>query len=289
MGDTAEKNCKNFNMGTGKAQEGNLATVNDDDKNSDLKLLLHLAYPKQPGDKDRWGPDKWVWAGLRKTKNNGYDGNFSKKYNPNDWSWADGSHPTEYKKWFNRKQPDQAALKEGKGGCDEAPKCMQNQMRINHDGKWDDTYKFKKHPYACDYQGKYLMSATPRTWPKAQEACEDAGLHLAKVRNEEELSEIKDAAKFFLGPRDDDLKEFDGSNWFWIGGTDSDEEGVWRWSVDGEVIDTDWMPWRKPNPDNAERIGSNGQDVLSISKWGKFDDSYDVKRKRPFACQCPGT
>ena len=28
---------------------GNLATVNDEDKNTDLKLLLHLAYPFKGG------------------------------------------------------------------------------------------------------------------------------------------------------------------------------------------------------------------------------------------------
>jgi len=196
--------------------------------------------------------------------------------------------------------------KKGAYKCEEDPACYQNQMRINHDGKWDDTFKFMKHPYACDYQGKYILSATPRVWDSAKQACEDAGLQMAMVRNEEELSEILDAAKFFLGERNETLREFSNNNWFWIGGNDVAEEGVWRWDADGSEIDPAWLervPWRRPNPDNAERIGETGQDVMAISilgsfldkkgkrvdRGGLFDDSYTSRRKRPFACQCPGS
>lgn len=68
-------------------------------------------------------------------------------------------------------------------------------------GHWDDTFKFKTHPYACDYQGKYILSATQRTWSAAQHACEEAGLQLAKVRSDQEVEEMKKAALHFLGPR----------------------------------------------------------------------------------------
>merc|ERR1712224_51446 len=40
---TAEKNCENFDIGMGADQVGNLATVNDEEKNTDLKLLLGMA------------------------------------------------------------------------------------------------------------------------------------------------------------------------------------------------------------------------------------------------------
>lgn len=113
--DTADKNCTNFTIGSGMEEVGNLATVNDEVKNRDLQALLEMAYPleQQPGNK--WGPTMWVWAGLRKTNNNN-----SKKpgpYNPADWEWADGSHPTTYSSWLgagtNKAQPDQASLKKG--------------------------------------------------------------------------------------------------------------------------------------------------------------------------------
>jgi len=274
--DTAEKNCETLDIGTGSELKGNLATVNDAEKNTDLKLLLAMAY--EDNEDDPWGNEQWVWAGLRKTKNN--DGSKkNRKYNPDDWAWADGSHPTEFRKWLPR-QPDQKS----KGGE------LQNQMRINHDGRWDDTYKYKTHPYACDYQGKYILSATPKSWSQAKVACEKAGLMLAKVRSDAEVEEMKKAAEYFIGPRDKTKKLFDSSNWLWLGGNDAAEEGKWTW-VDGSPIEYfDNMNWRPPNPDNAAFMRKLTQNYLSISKWGEFDDSFDSKRKlRPFACQCPGS
>ena len=52
-------------------------------------------------------------------------------------------------------------------------------------GQWDDTFKYKTHPYACDYQGKYILSANMKTWTGAKLACEKAGLMLAKVRSKQ--------------------------------------------------------------------------------------------------------
>jgi len=281
--DTADERCKNFDIGMGTDLEGNLATVNDDDKNTDLKLLLEMAYPIKEASANKWGDDRWVWAGMRKVSNN--DG--SKKgrvYDAEDWEWADGSHPGEFHQWM-KNQPDQKTQKNN------GVKLLQNQMRISHKGHWDDTFVYKTHPYACDYQGKYIISATRHTWWDAKEACETAGLHLAKVRNDAEITEITAAAEYFLGVRDEAKKVFAAENWVWLGGNDLDTEGEWTWA-DGEPIDFGAFngdKFRLPNPDNADYIGERGQDVLSISKWGQFDDSFDTKRRRPFACQCPDT
>ena len=63
----AVNNCKNFDIGSGQDKEEHLATLNDEEKNTDLKLLLEMAYPvkEQEGN---WTTTRWVWAGLRKTK-----------------------------------------------------------------------------------------------------------------------------------------------------------------------------------------------------------------------------
>jgi len=278
--DTAEKRCENFDIGTGGKQKGNLATVNDDDKNTDLKLLLEMAFAYR-GKSDKWANDHWVWAGLRKTKNNSGKKK-DKKYNALDWEWADGSNPDKFQKWMKH-QPDQKVdSKDGK-------KYLQNQMRINHQGIWDDTFTYKTHPYACDYQGKYIISDSDRTWTQAKGACEEAGLMLAKVRSDAEVTELLNAANYFLGEQKD-LNTWDSENWLWLGGTDVEEEGVWKW-VDGSPIDYfDNMDWLKPNPDNADFLRKTTQNVLSMSRWGQFDDSYDHRRRqRAFACQCPGT
>jgi len=274
--DAAEKKCENFDIGTGGGT-GNLATVNDEDKNTDLKLLLEMAYPYKGRD-HRWDNDQWVWAGMRKTKNNDGDKK-AREYNALDWEWADGSHPGEFFKWM-KNQPDQR--KDGNN--------LQNQMRINHQGEWDDTFKYKTHPYACDYQGKYILSANMKTWSDAKKACETAGLTLAKVRSDKEVEEMMAAGNSFLGPRDESLKTWDSRNWIWLGGTDAEEEGVWKW-VDGTpILYFDEMNWRRPNPDNAAYLGEETQNYLAFSRWGEFDDSFDdKKRRRPFACQCPDT
>ena len=49
--------------GMGPGSKGNLATVNIEAKNSDVKELLKMAYP---GPNARWGPKEWAWIGLRK-------------------------------------------------------------------------------------------------------------------------------------------------------------------------------------------------------------------------------
>lgn len=275
---TAEKKCVDFDMGLGATQVGNLATVNDDDKNRALKLLLNMAYKRKTKKKSQWDPDQWVWAGMRKVRNNlAVDTN--KQYKASDWEWTDGSSPTTFKKWM-KKQPDQK--KDGS--------FLQNQMRINHKGQWDDTFTYKEHPYTCDYQGKYMISPKRLTWENARAACQNAGLDLAKVRNAGEIEEVINAAKYFLGDRHQ--KKFHHVNWIWIGGNDIANEGDWRWiSDDSPIADFESLPWLKNMPDNAplKKKGLKGQHALSISKWGKFDDSFIKVRKRGFACQCPNT
>lgn len=287
----AEENCKEFNLGTAGTQEGNLVTIDTAEKNEMLSMLLNLAYPEEELDANKWIAERWAWSGLRKTKNNRKKMKKG-KYRREDWEWTDGSSPKDFENWLD-KQPDQRQV------CDtDKPKCYQNQMRVNHKGEWDDTFRFKKHPYACDYQGKYIISSELKSWDNAKEACVNAGLQLAKIRSDDELEEIMTAANYFMDPIDES-KKFGPNNWFWLGGNDIETEGTWVW-VDGEEIK--WtIPWdKKAGNDNSKKQNVNGQDVLSISRL-KFankqggityvaDDSYqndDVLKA--FACQCPGT
>jgi len=287
----ADKNCQNFDIGTGRTEKGNLATIDDEDKNKDLQIMLEKAYPIRKQPRDKWGDTRWVWSGLRKTKNNHNKRAFLSKYKPGDWEWADGSLPKNYSRWLKH-QPDQRSKKFRQDGCEEKPRCFQNQMRINHKGQWDDTYKFKTHPYACDYQGKYTISAMKKTWVEAKKACADAGRHLAKVRSSDEVEELLHVAEFFLGPIDSNWGVWDANNWIWIGGNDQEEEGNWKW-LDGKKVEANWtVPWKpRAGNDNATFLSKDGQDALAISRRGQFDDSFvdHRRRKRPFACQCPGS
>ncbi|XP_063688830.1 macrophage mannose receptor 1-like [Bolinopsis microptera] len=283
---TAQENCRKFDVGTGST-EGNLATVNTDKKNEDLKMLLSMTYPREEQPKSDWADTKWVWSGLRKTRDNVGEGSKEMVYEATEWQWADGSTPGDFARWLPG-QPDQNSLKKGKKGCTEDPKCYQNQMRINHDGNWDDTFKFKKHPYACDYQGKYILSSEKKSWEDAKTACDDAGLQLAKIRTDEELNEIMSAIQYFLGSGDESWSKWDANNWLWLGGNDIKKEKKWMW-VDGEKIEWN-IPWeKKAGNDNSKKKMKEGQDAMSLSRWGTIDDSFRLGIFRPFACQCPGS
>merc|ERR1712071_111736 len=125
------------------------------------------------------------------------------------------------------------------------------------------------------YQGKYIISSKPKSWEDAKVACENAGLNLAKIRSDEELKEMMAAMGYFLGPRDETLKKYDPKNWLWLGGNDIKEENNWVW-VDGQKIKWD-IPWQKKQPDNDKRLLKEGQDVMSLSKWGQMDDSFRLE------------
>ena len=155
--DTADTKCREISLG-GVSEAGNLATVSDETKNADLTLLLEMAYPNSSLPANPWAPERWVWAGLRKVRNNNHTS--ARAYNRANWAWADGTAPMNYSTWMAG-QPDQRSMEPGEDKCpaDTQGRCFQNQMRINHKGQWDDTFKFMKHPYACDYRGKYILSS----------------------------------------------------------------------------------------------------------------------------------
>lgn len=289
--DTAEEGCKTFDIGMGPGSKGNLATVNIEAKNSDVKELLKMAYP---GPNARWGPKEWAWIGLRKMRNNNATKYKYRKWNAEDWEWDNKERPVNFNKWM-RGQPDQAIRSLGDEDCTAnytrsaaEPRCYQNQARVNHWGRWDDTFKFKKHSYACDYNGKYLIANLRRNWTEAKNMCRAAGLQMAKVTTLAEHLEIVAAAEYFLGPKKNGTRFWANENWFWIGLNDLSQEGNFTWS-DGENFDhsADWIEWKGPQPDNSLNHGLGGQDAVAISKWGDWDDSFSWKRKRPFACQCP--
>lgn len=146
--------------------------------------------------------------------------------------------------------------------------------------------------YSCDHKGKYILSNNHKTWVGAKEACENSNLELAKIRSKVEVTEMKAAIIYFLGPRDESLRTFDNRNWIWLGGNDLHLEGRWEW-LDRTPVETWDIPWiRRVGKDNGKHIGGlNGQNAMTFSRWGEFDDSYHNHRRkrRPFACQCPGT
>ena len=274
---TADTKCKELKQGG--SSYGNLVTVNNDIKTEEIKFLLELAHHTGEDINDL---DQWVWVGLKKVENN--KGNkASQKYDANHWKWPDGSSPSVYSNW-QPGQPDQK----------KKWKWKQNQIRINSKGEWQDTWPNSVNPYICDYDGKYIISGIPLRWRSARNACIAAGMTLARVRDLEEVDEMKEAIRYFLGPETDDGDVFSDMNWVLLGGNDIGVEGRWKWA-DGidDVEDVEEFPWINKAPDNSRKKhkprGKDWEDVMSMSKWGQFDDTFTLTTQRAFACQCLST
>lgn len=275
----ARESCNSFewpftNTGIG------MATVQSEDQNSDIRQLLQLAYglKKVGGTYNR---ANWVWVGLEKhTDNNRKLKNWEKgNWNPEHWSWTDGSVP-EFSKWRSKMPDQQWKRKYG---------TYQNWVQINKRGWWDDTHAAIEAPYACNYCGKYIVVAEPVSWTKAQELCESYGLTMAIVNSPEDNIELGWAANITFGAETHEQR-WNYTNWIWLGTQEVLDDqgvgtGVWQ-HHDNSTLNWDPTWDKKHQPDNW--VNKNGeQSVVAFSRINrKWDDSFPWKH-RPFACMCP--
>ncbi|XP_035860394.1 CD209 antigen-like protein A isoform X2 [Sander lucioperca] len=93
----------------------------------------------------------------------------------------------------------------------------------------------------------YLLSAESGSWEKGRQYCRDRGADLVVIDSSEEQTFL---SKF--------IKQ---NTQYWIGLTDRDEEGTWKW-VDGTPLTL--KNWRRGQPDNG------GGDPL----WGEEDCAH---------------
>lgn len=205
--DTAEHECEKF-FDFANRRRATLATVNDETTNKAMAELLKEAYKNEWKQTitDKWADNKWVWTGLRKTRNLDVGGP-KIPYNASEWEWADGSRPTDsdFEKWMTI-QPDRK-LEKGRG--------RQYAMRIDQNGWWDDTFMFKKHPFVCDIKSPYVCTNAPKSWSEANAGCADQGLQLAAVKTEKEAATLEETAENILvSPGDSEKKSI------WLGDAD---------------------------------------------------------------------
>ena len=136
----------------------------------------------------------------------------------------------------------------------------------------DRTYPVKAEQV---YNGrKYILYDIPIDWRKAKEYCEGQGGHLATVSNRSE----NDFLKEFIAKGD--------KNSYWLGGTDEEVEGEWKWITGEKFLFTDWYG------DNPNNTGGT-EHYLEIrknydNKWN--DDSIDKYiaselEKQGFICE----
>ena len=113
-----------------------------------------------------------------------------------------------------------------------------------------------------DYNGHhYLLVYDSLDWDEAKAYCEARGGHLATITSEEE-----DAFVQKLAP----------SGGCWVGATDRETEGTWKW-ITGETWS--YTNWGSGEPNNA----NSGEDALEFhsSYWNDNNESG----KKPFICE----
>lgn len=111
---------------------------------------------------------------------------------------------------------------------------------------------------AVEFNGHYYqVYDTPMTWDEAKAYCESLGGHLATITSAEENNFIKD------------LVSSGTKNVYWLGASDAEQEGVWKWVTSEPFEFTNWS-YGEPNDDGEI---STPEDYLEMYKSsGKWND-----------------
>ncbi len=134
---------------------------------------------------------------------------------------------------------------------------------------------------AIEYNGHYykLYNET-MLWTEAERACEKMSGHLVTITSKDEQQKIVEMIETY--------SEAEKYN-FWIGGSDSEQEGTFRW-VTGEPIPLDmsteggYENWKSGQPNNNDTSAEGDQDYLQIcctdindtDRYGKWYDMSDT-------------
>uniref|UniRef100_A0A665WWE2 C-type lectin domain-containing protein n=1 Tax=Echeneis naucrates TaxID=173247 RepID=A0A665WWE2_ECHNA len=122
----------------------------------------------------------------------------------------------------------------------------------------DETYPRCEEGWEHNGGKCYLFSTNGSSWEKSRDECKQLGGDLVKIDSREEQVENTAA-----GP----------SSHFWIGLTDSKNEGDWLW-VDGSPLDRNWTFWRSGEPDNWKEKDPDGEDCVAMGETGKIIESW---------------
>ena len=119
-------------------------------------------------------------------------------------------------------------------------------------------------PGVVEFNGhRYKVVNEGMSWNEAESACEKEGGHLVTITSAEEQAFVKD------------LLEKDGlvMKHYWIGATDRENEGVWKWINGEEFGYSNWDPGdnngHDPQPNNK-----SGQDYVEIQTISNTGSNY---------------
>lgn len=122
--DSAKAHCEDVGL--------KFATVNSDSDNRELLFAANAALGEELGGK-RFNNSNWVWIGEQEEMIDGVGSE--------TWTHHDGSELAYSPNWDFKSQPDNWIL---------PTRGEQNVAALSRkDGKWDDSFKHKKRPFAC--------------------------------------------------------------------------------------------------------------------------------------------
>ncbi|KAF3694511.1 C-type lectin domain family 17, member A Prolectin [Channa argus] len=104
--------------------------------------------------------------------------------------------------------------------------------------------------YSC-----YLLSTESGSWTKGREDCRKRGADLVVINSAEEQTFLSAFTR--MGT--------------WIGLSDRDEEGTWRW-IDGTTLTFKY--WDVMEPNNEDKDSTDGEDCaeIKVQKGHKWND-----------------
>uniref|UniRef100_A0A3Q1HES0 C-type lectin domain-containing protein n=1 Tax=Anabas testudineus TaxID=64144 RepID=A0A3Q1HES0_ANATE len=112
----------------------------------------------------------------------------------------------------------------------------------------------------------YYFSTRESTWNQSRDDCRRGGGDLVKIDSREEQSFLVRKLKQNMN---------DDHDTFWIGLTDSKEEGKWLW-VDDSPLNTSFLFWNDSEPNNWAGINEEnlpeGEDCVLMGKKSGADD-----------------
>ncbi|XP_078572329.1 uncharacterized protein LOC144859503 [Branchiostoma floridae x Branchiostoma japonicum] len=112
------------------------------------------------------------------------------------------------------------------------------------------------------------ITSSRRNWDQAEARCVSYGGHLARITSSTQQHLLTDMALGHSGTH------------YWIGCTDRQIEGIWRWSDGSSLSYTNWAPTQ---PDNADGIQDCGI-LYSIYGYAQWDDT-ECSTPYFFICQ----
>ena len=137
---------------------------------------------------------------------------------------------------------------------------IQLEMDTRYEEGWQEEVVYWEGSKYKLYTDEY------KNWSDAASHCQGEGGHLASVMSDGEQEEVRAAAG--------------GQDLVWLGGSDVEEEGVWRWA--------DGSPWGYSNW--QERSGSRGDDRNCVYMYSGYDHHWSESSCTdtiPFLCQLP--